>query len=169
MKKIALFSFLMMLYFVANSCASKKDAAVEITSESQMENSDSLFASLERGFCYGTCPVYKIEIYNSGYATFVGKANTEMIGTYSTRFTKQQLNSLTTVANEINYMSLDDKYDSPVTDLPNNKTSIVINGKRKEVLRRHNYPPSILTFEKQFDELIKEAKWVKLSDSQEYR
>lgn len=164
MKKIALFSILTMLYFVANSCASKKNATANVTPESQMENSDSLFASLERGYCFGKCPVYKLEIYKSGYAVYEGKANTDMLGVFSTHFTKQQLNSLTAVANEINYSSLDDKYDGQITDLPNNTTSIVINGKRKQVLRRYNYPPSILTFENQFDELVKEAKWNKLSD-----
>ncbi|MCO5258724.1 MAG: DUF6438 domain-containing protein [Crocinitomicaceae bacterium] len=161
----SLFFITVLSFFSMNiiSCASKKNAktvVVENNTQEQPSNpSDSLFASVEHGYCYGRCPVYSLKIYKSGYALYEGKANVEMFGLYSTKFSKEQLNTLTKVANEINYASLEDKYDGAVTDIPSHTTSIVLNGKRKQVMRRYNFPQSIVTFENQFDELIKDAKW----------
>jgi hypothetical protein len=170
--KVLGFSFLLAtLFFGQIACSSKKNATsatVEQSSNtSPVDKSDSLFATLERGYCFGTCPVYKIEIYQSGYAVYTGKANTEMIGIYTSRFSKEQLSSLTKVAKEVNYTELNDVYDSPITDLPSHTTSIVIDGKRKEVKRRHNYPESILKFEQKIDELAESAKWIFVSKLEE--
>lgn len=147
------------------SCASKKNTTTNVVKTETANNpssGDTLFASLQRGYCFGRCPVYTLEIYKSGYAVYEGKANVEMLGKYSTRFTKEQMNSLVKVANEINYASLEDKYDGNITDIPSHTTSIILNGKRKQVMRRYDYPRSILEFENQFDTLIKEAKWTLL-------
>lgn len=162
--RVLVFSLLAITFFFGQAaCSSKKAAAApeitETSNNTSLDKSDSLFAFLDRGYCFGHCPVYKVEIYQSGYAVYTGKANTDMIGTFTARFSKEQLSSLTKAAKEINYTSLEDVYDSPVTDLATHTTSIVIDGKRKQVKRRHNYPPSILTFEKQFDAIVAEVEW----------
>lgn len=163
MKSLVIIS-IVAIAFAGIACSTKKNATPATTEQSnsgvKVDKSDSLFVTLERGYCFGTCPVYKVEIYNSGYAVYTGTANTEKIGTFTTKFTKDQLNSLTKVAKEINYMSLDDVYDNKgVTDLPSHTSSIVINGERKTVKRRHGYPESILVFEKQIDAIVAEATW----------
>lgn len=171
MKIGSFFSLLIVVVGMQFSCASKKEAVnsdvKDQTSQvDKVDASDSLFASLDRGYCFGKCPVYTVKIYNSGYAVYAGKDNVDMVGTYTTRFTKDQLAKLTKTAKEIDYMSLNDVYDSPVTDLPSHISSIVIDGKRKEVKRRHNYPESILVFEKQIDALVAEAKWKQSAKSE---
>lgn len=164
--KVLVFSSLLVVALAAQvSCSSKKNAVTpEVTEQSsssdKVKSSDSLFASLERGVCFGKCPVFNLKIYQSGYAVYEGKSNTEMIGIYETRFTKAQLNELTDVAKRINYMSLNDVYDNPgVTDLPSHTSSIVIDGKRKQVTRRHGYPETIVVFEKQMESMVAEATW----------
>lgn len=163
MKSLVIIS-IMAVALTGIACSSKKNATPMTTEQSnagtKIEKSDSLFVSLERSYCFGTCPVYKIEIYNSGFAVYTGQANTDKIGTFTTKFSKDQLNSLTNVAKEINYMSLNDVYDNPgVTDLPSHTSSIVINGVRKTVKRRIGYPQSIVVFEKQIDAIIGETNW----------
>lgn len=164
MKSVLFFSLLATSFLVNYSCSSKKTAtASEISnnnSKGKTDNADSLFASLDRGYCFGACSVYKVEIYQSGYAVYTGKANTDMVGTFTSHFSKEQLNSLINVALEINYFSLDDVYDNAgVTDLPSHTSSIVIDGKRKEVMRRYNFPQSIVAFEKHIDALVAENEW----------
>lgn len=162
MKTTVLFLLLITAFGIQISCASKKNAMdTNISGTLTTEDpSDSLFASLARGFCFGTCPVYEVKIYKSGFATYEGKANTDMIGTFTARFSKEQLASLTKVAKQINYASFEDVYDNPnITDLPEHTSSIVIEGKRKQVKRRIGHPQSILVFEKQIDELVSEAQW----------
>lgn len=156
----------MSLALVQTACASKKNSqntsvdTAEFVSQNKVAKSDSLLATLERGFCFGTCPVYKVEIYQSGHAVYVGKANVKMIGTFTAQLSKDQLNSLISTAKEINYMGLEDVYDNKgVTDLPTTTSSIVINKKRKVVKRRIDYPEYMLAFEEKIDEIVQNAQW----------
>ncbi|HLU87561.1 MAG TPA: DUF6438 domain-containing protein [Taishania sp.] len=174
MKKVIYLFIATVVIIGMNACASKKNGTTAVDTNSnepialqsgKTTKKDSLFASLERSACFGTCPVYSVNIYSSGYAEYVGTLNTKMIGTYSTTFSKEQLNSLVETANAINYMSLDDVYDTKgITDLPSHISSIVINKQRKVVTRRHNYPDGIIVFEKKIDELVESADWKKLRD-----
>lgn len=157
------------------ACATKKST---IHSETDMSNTssntntehqiifqdvqpdDSLFASIEKSYCFGKCPVFTLHIYNSGYAVYNGTANVNLMGRHTSTLTREQMISLIDKANEINYFELKDVYDNEgVTDLPSATTSIVINGQRKAVKRRYDYPKSILTFEAAFDDIIKRLRW----------
>ena len=62
---------------------------------------------------------------------------------------------------------MEDEYDSAISDLPSATTTIVLNGVKKSVRRRHNYPPSILKFEELFDELLKTERWTKVETTEE--
>lgn len=158
------------------SCSSTKEvtkdtntSAVEISSPQETEQEtiftdiakgDSLFASVKKGYCFGTCPVYVMKIYNSGYVKLEGKANLDQVGVFSAQLTKKQMMAFVDYAVEMNYMGLDDEYDNIyISDLPETTSSIVLNGKRKSVRRRHGYPKSIVVFEKMFASLLETEKW----------
>ncbi len=121
---------------------------------------DSLFASIRKGYCFGTCPVYIMKVYNSGYVRLEGKANIDKIGIYSTKLTHDQMMSFVNFARRMNYMGLDDVYDNiHISDLPETNTSIVLDGNRKSIKRRYGFPQSIVTFEKMFASLLETEKW----------
>ncbi len=122
---------------------------------------DSLFASIKRGYCFGTCPVYEMKIYNSGFTTYNGIHSVDMKGDFHTTISYDEMKKLVDLAVEIGYMEMKDEYDNPgVTDIPDCRTSIVLGGKRKKIRRRFDYPRSILAFEKLFDALQTSQKWV---------
>ena len=158
------FLSILALSLVVVACANTKELPKENSnSMSEFKNitqEDSLFASIKRGFCYGTCPVFELKIYNSGYATLLGTRNIELIGNYSTTITPDQMRALLEKAMTIGYMDMEDSYDnSMITDLPESTTSIVVNGKRKQVLKRYGFPKSLTEFEKMFDELLVSEEW----------
>lgn len=126
-----------------------------------IEEGDSLFASIGKTYCFGKCPVYTMKIYNKGYVTFHGKANVEMIGDFMTVVRGEDMIKFIDMANRINYFDMDDNYDNPgITDLPSTTTSIVMNRKRKTVRCRINCPQSLKSFEKLFEELIESKEWI---------
>ena len=126
---------------------------------------DSLFASITKGYCYGTCPVYKLKIYNSGHVSLEGIKNIDQIGFFSARINQEKMDTFSDMAKQINYMNLSDEYDNRyVSDLPETNTSIVIDGKRKTVRKRYDYPRSILDFEKLFIKLLEELAWEKVQE-----
>lgn len=145
------------------------DSQANISTESNANNTltqvgkgDSLFASIYRSPCYGTCPTYKMQIYNSGLVHLEGIRFMEPIGKFYTYISADEIQAFVDKANYIEFMKMDDKYDSPITDIPSATTSIVIDGVRKEVYRRHNYPQRILQLEKLFDELLTSKEWTAL-------
>lgn len=123
------------------------------------EDEDTLFASISRTSCFGHCPVYELNIYSSGYMIYVGKNFVDRMGTYNARIDSIAMQEFIDTALAIGYMSMEDKYDSPVSDLPAAITSIKINGVRKEIYRRHQYPREIIHFEQLFDRLVISADW----------
>jgi len=155
---------IMVVAMVAMACATKKNAGsvsdAEYSDFKPVAKNDTTFASIERTFCFGTCPVYTLTIGVNGNATYEGTRNVDMLGTYSGKFTPAQMNTLIESAKNIEYLTMESSYDNPhVTDLPSTTTSIVIDGKRKQVMRRIGFPQSIKVFEDTFDELAKEVKW----------
>lgn len=124
-----------------------------------LQSEDTLFASILRGACYGTCPIYKMFIYKDGTVILEGIRFMEPRGKHKGHITEKQMQEFRDMAQEIKFFELKDSYDSPITDIPAVTTSIVIDGKRKEVMRRVGYPERILKFEQLFDALLKSVEW----------
>lgn len=123
-----------------------------------------VFATIQKTYCYGKCPVYKMTIYEDGRTILEGKANLEMLGIWELKLEMSELESFTEMATKIGYMELEDKYDSAITDIPSTTTSIIIDGVRKEVYRRANYPEKILKFEALFTDLLEGKEWKKIGE-----
>ncbi len=125
----------------------------------QVAADDSLFAFISRGACYGTCPTYTLSIYDDGTVLLNGIRFVKPEGKHRSSISKDEMKKFIAKAKEIEYFSLNDVYDAHITDIPGTKTSIVIDGKRKEVYRRFGYPQRILKFEELFDNLLTTLDW----------
>lgn len=156
------------LAIVLISCASTKETKVSSQSANNtafknISKDDSLFAYIRRGACYGTCPTYEMKIYNSGFVELNGTRAIDLIGNYTTHISTEKMLELLKKANDIGYQNMEDVYDNEfITDLPETKTSIVIDGKRKAIRRRVGFPVEILKFEELFDLLLKSEDWTKI-------
>lgn len=158
------------------SCKSSKNAAdastenIEATEASTTGTSEkeeaqkerSVFATIHRGACYGSCPTYKMTIYSDMSVEYEGIRAVDLIGKYTSTISQKEYDQFIETAEFIEYMNLEDVYDGPITDIPGTRTSIVIDGVRKEVYRRYQYPKRILKFEELFDNVMKSAKWEKV-------
>lgn len=164
---------MIILAILFTACASTKNAGSEANSQESIDVTpdqvypfkdltpgDSLFAHIKKGYCFGTCPVYEIHIYNSGHTVLKGIQNIKLMGEHTTQLTENQMLAFIEKAKAINYFSMDDNYDNKhVTDLPSTTTSIVADGIRKQVHRRYDYPREIEAFEKLFSKLLESQKW----------
>jgi len=121
---------------------------------------DSLFAHIKKGYCFGTCPVYEMKIYNSGLVVLQGTQNIDLLGEQKTRLTTDEMLAFIDKANSIKYFEMEDEYDNKgITDLPETITSIVIDGKRKQVRKRYGYPRELTSFEDLFSALLESHDW----------
>ena len=134
--------------------------------ENSVQLKDSLFTSIEKGPCFGNCPTYTMNIYSNGTVVLKAVRAIDKKGLFQSQVTPEQLNRFILKAKEIGFAEMNDTYDNKsVTDLPMVKTSIVLDGKRKQVKRRYEYPKEIRELEKLFDNLLEELTWDKIQDS----
>lgn len=120
---------------------------------------DSLFLSLERTPCFGTCKAYRIHVYRSGYATFEGRSNVEKVGMHEARIGKDTLSQLLNEAERLTFFDLDTLYDGQVTDLPSTIIRVAGNGKDKRVKGRYNMPERFKAYGTFIDELLFPVAW----------
>ena len=141
------------------------EAPTEFAVVNSVQKQDSLFARIAKGACFGNCPTYRMHIYTTGTAVLKAVRGIEKKGLYKSLLTHEQMNEFLLKAKEIRYTEMNDVYDNKsVTDLPMVATSIVIDGERKEVKRRYEYPKEILELEKLFDNLLDKIIWEKIQD-----
>ena len=140
-----------------------KDVDSPFRVDDGLELNDTLFASIEKGVCFGNCSAYKMHIYCEGFVALTALRGNKVNGSFRSCVTPGQMNLLLAKAKEIKFEDMKSVYDNKsVTDLPMVKTSIVLSGKHKEVKRRYKYPRKILELEKMFDNLLDELQWEKI-------
>jgi hypothetical protein len=120
---------------------------------------DSLVFMLERTPCFGKCKAYRVHIYRSGYATYEGRSHVEKEGMYHGRVDKALIEGLLADAERIGFLSLEDKYDGPVTDLPSMIVRIVAGGKDKKVVGRVGTPEKFRGFVERAEAILLPLDW----------
>ena len=108
------------------------------------ENLTDIEITLERTACYGTCPVYSVIIDGEGHVVYEGKQFVRIEGVRTYTIPQEDVKELVAMFYGIDYFSLDDRYDVPITDNPTIITSIKIGDKKKTVSNYANSGPTRL-------------------------
>jgi len=108
-----------------------------------------LIISLQRTACFGTCPIYKIEIYTDGSGTYTGTRFVENIGVSKFQLSKSDINQILEFANKIGFSNLKDEYSEPITDLPTTFIQI----KDKKIKDYTGAPKKLKNLEKLIDQI----------------
>ncbi len=123
-------------------------------------NNDTLFASIERTPCYGTCPQYSIKIYKSGLVIYEGKRFVNKEGKHKAFLSNNKLLEIDKYAIELGYYELKDRYEDNVTDLPSCTTRLNGSKADKSVFHYGTAPEALVKFEKYLDGLFAKKEWV---------
>ena len=134
----------MILFSVFLSCG-----LIKKTDTSEIE----LIISLQRTACFGTCPIYKIEIYTDGSGTYTGTRFVENIGLTEFNLSEADLNLILSQAEAIGFANMEEEYSEPISDLPT--TFIQIKGKR--IRDYTGAPKKLKNLEKLIDQLYLQA------------
>ena len=112
-----------------------------------------LIISLQRTACFGTCPIYKIEIFSDGSGIYTGTRFVKNIGITKFYLSETQINLILTQAEAIGFTNMKDEYSEPISDLPT--TFIQIKDKK---IRDYTGAPKTLTkLESLIDQLYEKA------------
>jgi hypothetical protein len=129
--------------------------------------------TLERGACFGSCPVYKLTIYDDGTVEYEGKEFVRVRGKATGQITTEALQKLIGEFEKIDYLKLDDNYQpgnkncpEEWTDHPNAITSLNWQGTQKTIGHYHGCKGSavldqLTALEDKIDEVVNTKRWIK--------
>jgi len=105
--------------------------------------------SINRGACFGTCPIYFISISSDMRGVYHGKNFVEKTGKIEFTLSEEEINSILQKANEINYCQLEDEYFERISDLPRTYIQIF----DKKILDYYGAPKELKELEKLIDNI----------------
>ncbi|OUV72856.1 MAG: hypothetical protein CBC83_06680 [Flavobacteriales bacterium TMED123] len=152
--------FPLILLFALFACGSSKKS---IKSKVKKEKRE-LIITLERTACYGTCPIYKIEIYSDGSAFYHGERFVDYLGDYEFSVSKKTTNYILKRAVEIGFFEMEDKYTANITDLPKTIVFIQKDKQKKKIIDYYGAPKKLKEFESLVDGCIDYRRMKKLTD-----
>ena len=112
-----------------------------------------LIISLQRTACFGTCPIYKIEIFSDGSGIYTGTRFVENIGITKFSLSEPQLNLILTQAETIGFTNMEKEYSEPISDLPTTFIQI----KDKKIRDYTGAPKTLKNLENLIDQLYQKA------------
>ena len=123
---------------------------------------DSVFFSLERTPCFGTCPTFKITIFQDGSAIYDGRRFAPREGIYTGSVDAATMKALAEEAEARGFYAMDDVYDRPVTDLPSVIIRVHADARDKQVVGRVGPPQAFKNFTQRAEELLANIEWTKV-------
>ena len=100
--------------------------------------------SLEKTQCFGTCPIYTINIFSDGTGTYEGKRFVDLEGIYNFKINKKEIRKIRRMAKQINFKKIKNKYfnelirDAPSTIIFINNSIVKYNETPDEDILRIN-------------------------------
>ena len=125
---------------------------------------DSVFFSLERTPCFGTCPTFKITIFQDGSAIYEGRRFAPREGHFTGRVDAATMKALKEEAEARGFYAMDDVYDMPVTDLPSVIIRVQADGRDKQVIGRVGPPQAFKNLTQRAEELLANIEWTKVGE-----
>ena len=152
--------FYLLFLCVLFACGSSKNSTETKVKELKKE----LIISLQRTPCYGTCPIYKMEIFSDGSAFYHGERFVDKLGDYEFTVSQETINHILKKAVEIGFFELEDIYTSNITDLPKTITFIKNGKDEKRVIDYYDAPKGLKEFESLVDGCIDYRRMKKMED-----
>jgi hypothetical protein len=125
----------------------------------------SLVITLDRGACFGTCPIYRVAIHGDGRVVFEGGRFVARTGTHQARISRAKVRRLFAKFRRAKFFWLHDEYRAHVTDIPEFKLSIAYDDHGKTVIDYGGgmigMPEIVSELERAVDTAANTQRWIK--------
>jgi len=152
--------------------ASPAPAAAGPTADTGQAGGDSTVRiTLERGPCFGTCPVYSVTLDGSGAVRFEGRRFVADTGISTGNVPRARIDSLVAELTAGGYFGFADRYIAGepgcvryATDLPSVITEVRAGGRSKRIEHDHGCmeaPRALTALEGRIDSVAGVARWIR--------
>lgn len=135
----------------ADSVAAASDAAKDVR------------ITLERGACFGPCPMYRLELDGSGRVRYEGRSFVRDSGVREDTVSADTVRALATEMERAGYFAFEEKYPPDATDHATVITSLTIDGRTRRIehnLGSRSAPAGLEALYARIDEVARSAKWI---------
>lgn len=128
----------------------------------QLAVAEDFNLKMDKGACFGSCPVYSLEIDHQGNAIYEGKRFTEKSGLYKYKLAKDQFKQVTDQLTLMNFFALQDNFKSNVADLPTVTIAHKHKGLSKSISGKDTRPKRVLDLQKILEDIAQSDGWVSI-------
>lgn len=113
--------------------------------------------TLQRTACFGQCPIYKATFdLSNAKLQYFGERFVKTEGEREFDLTEEEVSRIQKKIVEVDYLTLEGKYDGPISDVPSCITTLSVQGEMvKEVTNRVDGPDRLKEYENLLDEILK--------------
>lgn len=140
---------LLALITIASSCKSVKIGGDE----------KGVIATIERGSCFGKCPVYVMEIYKDGKVLYEGKRYTKKVGVYRKNIEMKEVKAIVKAFETEKFMTFENEYSSDIQDLPSVTISFHDGTTLKRVIGKDKKPGGFIKIQSMLEKLADSDDW----------
>lgn len=108
---------------------------------------------LSKSPCYGSCPVFRLVIYEKGIISYEGERNTRRLGLYAKRLSDTTYQRLLTAFQTTNLWQFKDVYRGQYPDAPTVSITYYEEGDVKTIIGKDGRPTKVLELEAMLDDI----------------
>ena len=161
-----------LLYFlllgILLSCKPTKNANVvqnnPINTSPIIKLSSEKLISIEKGACFGRCPIYKLQVHNDGSMVLEGKQFIEQVGPHVGMLDQSTLKNIKTQIEKLDWASFPEMFPTNISDLPSSKLVCNIYGKSYATKWSHGAPEDLAALAESLHQISKNHAWEKDPD-----
>jgi len=127
-----------------------------------VEKGDSIVV-YSRGACFGTCPVFTVDIFENGYADYSGRNNTDKQGLWRRKLSKAEMNRVKNAISKSDYLSLQNEYKSMVADLPKSVFTFITKDTTKTISAKEQMPDELKNLGTILYDIAEQGEWTAIS------
>jgi Domain of unknown function (DUF6438) len=135
------------------SCKSHKKMTEKSTETVIQVIPKEVFA-LEMTPCYGTCPSYKVVVFDNDSLVYEGMRHVAKEGNLSKKLSQGTVNQLVEKFRGANFFKFQNQYTSNMTDFPTTYISFTDKGVTKKIMDYYKAPESLRQLEKLIVDLV---------------
>ena len=154
------FSVFLLCFGMLGACKSHKIVADKGKINTITSIPQAIFA-LEMTPCYGTCPSYKVVVFENDSLTYEGMRHVAKEGKMSKKLPKGTVNKLVEKFKAANFFKFQNQYTSNISDFPTTYISFTDGGITKKIMDYYKAPESLKQVEKLISDLVKEEVEIK--------
>ncbi|MES2519060.1 MAG: DUF6438 domain-containing protein [Bacteroidota bacterium] len=109
---------------------------------------------LETTRCYGTCPAYKVAIFDNDSLVYEGIKFVKKEGIMTKKLPKGTVKGLIEQFRGASFFKFQNQYTANISDFPTTYISFSDQGKTKKIMDYHNAPESLKKLEKLISNLV---------------